>query len=66
MDDFTIVFSPRAKQRLVEMADYLYRQNVSNEFVVDYLNQFETWLATLLCQFPESGAPMPKYRENLP
>lgn len=50
MSDCTIVFSPRAKQRLEEIAEYLYQQNLSNEFVIDYLNRFETWLETLLCQ----------------
>lgn len=65
MSDLTIVFSPRAKQRLEEIADYLYQQNLSNEFVLDYLNQFENWLETLLCQFPESGTTMPKYGDGI-
>jgi len=31
-----------------EIADYLYQQDLSNEFVLDYMNRFETWLDTLL------------------
>jgi len=65
MSDCTIVFSPRAKQRLEEIAEYLYQQNLSNEFVIDYLNRFETWLETLLCQFPESGTPIPEYGDEI-
>ena len=61
MNDYTIVFSPHAKLRMEEIADYLYQKNLSKEFVVDYLNRFEIWLETLLCQFPESGTPMPEY-----
>ena len=61
MNDYTIVFSPHARLRMEEIADYLYQQSLSKEFVVDYLNRFEIWLETLLCQFPESGAPMPEY-----
>jgi len=65
MNDLIIVFSPRAKERLEEIADYLYQQNLSHEFVIDYLNRFETWLETLLCQFPESGTPMPEYGDGI-
>ncbi|VAX09713.1 hypothetical protein MNBD_GAMMA25-1234 [hydrothermal vent metagenome] len=61
MSDLTIVFSPRAKQRMEEIADYLYQQNLSQAFVVDYLNHFET----LLCQFLESGTPMPEYGDGI-
>ncbi len=53
------------QQRLAEVADYLYRQNLSNRFVLDYLQRFEDWLNTLLLQFPESGTPMPEFGENI-
>lgn len=65
MSEYRIVFSPRAQQRLAEVADYLYRQNLSNRFVLDYLQRFEDWLNTLLLQFPESGTPMPEFGENI-
>ncbi len=39
-----------------EIADYLYQQKLSNEFVLNYLSRFEIWLDTLLGQFPESGS----------
>ena len=65
MSERSIVFSPRAKQRLEDIADYLYQQNLSAEFVVDYLNRFESWLDTVLRQFPESGTPMPEFGENI-
>ena len=48
-----------------EIASYLYRQNLSNEFVLDYLNRFEDWLMTVLIQFPYSGAPMPEFGANI-
>jgi plasmid stabilization system protein ParE len=65
MNNRSIVFSPRAQQRLEEIADYLYQQNCSNKFVTDYLNRFETWLNTVLLQFPESGTPMPEYGQGI-
>ena len=65
MSSRTIVFSPRAKQRMEEIADYLYQQDLSNECVLDYLNRFESWLDTLLGQFPESGILLPEYGEGI-
>ncbi|PPD28530.1 MAG: hypothetical protein CTY19_18540 [Methylomonas sp.] len=60
-----IVFSPRAKQRLGEIADYLYGQNLSKEFVINYLKQFEAWLNVLLGQFPESSVLLPEYGDEI-
>ena len=65
MSDHVIIFSPRAKQRLEDMAEYLYRQSLSKEFVRSYLTQFQVWLETVLGQFPESGALMPEYGEGV-
>lgn len=65
MTSYPIVFSPRAQQRLAEMADYLYQQQLSKRFVLDYLQRFEDWLATLLGQFPESGTLMPEFGDNI-
>ena len=65
MSKYRIVFSPTARDRLVELADYLYRQNLSNRFVVDYLDQFERWLEAVLGQFPEAGTPMPQYGQGV-
>jgi plasmid stabilization system protein ParE len=65
MSEYCIVFSPRAQQRLAEVADYLYRQNLSNRFVLDYMQRFEDWLNTLLLQFPESGTPMPEFGDDI-
>jgi len=65
MSEYRIVFSPRAQQRLAEVADYLYRQNLSKRFVLDYMQRFEDWLNTLPLQFPESGTPMPEFGENI-
>lgn len=65
MNEYKIVFSPRARDKLVELADYLYQQKLSNRFVIDYLDQFEQWLETVLGQFPESGTPMPQYGKNV-
>jgi len=61
MSDTKIIFSPRAKQRLAEIADYLYQQDLSKAFVLKYLKQFNTWLHKVLIQFPESGTPMPEF-----
>ncbi|VAW97227.1 hypothetical protein MNBD_GAMMA21-865, partial [hydrothermal vent metagenome] len=49
MSDYNIVFSPRAHQRMMEIADYLYQQNLPGSFVLKYLNSIEAWLETLLC-----------------
>ncbi len=47
MNNYRIVFSPCAQQRLEEIADYLYQQQLSIQFVVSYLQRFEDWLITL-------------------
>lgn len=65
MNKRIIVFSPRAKQRLGEIADYLYSQNLSKAFVINYLKQFEAWLNVLLGQFPESGVLLPEYGDEI-
>jgi len=65
MSDIQVVLSPRAKQRLEEIADYLYKQNVSNSFVVSYLDKIHSWLQTLLIQFPESGILMPEFGKGI-
>ena len=65
MNELTIVFSPRAKLRLEEIAEYLFQQQLSSRFVVDYLSRFETWLNTVLGQFPESGTLIPEFGENI-
>jgi len=65
MNKHRIVFSPRARERLEEIADYLYQQHLSREFVLDYLNKFELWLEKVLGQFPESGTPMPQFGEGI-
>lgn len=65
MSEYRIVFSPRARQGLADVADYLYQQNLSQRFVLDYLQRFEDWLNTLLLQFPESGTPMPEFGDNI-
>jgi|GEM_PF-685858 plasmid stabilization system protein ParE len=65
MSDYQVVLSDRAKQRLSEIAAYLYEQSLSKEFVVNYLNSFESWLEMLLTEFPESGTLMPDYGKNV-
>ncbi|MCF6284618.1 MAG: type II toxin-antitoxin system RelE/ParE family toxin [Candidatus Hydrogenedentes bacterium] len=65
MNERSIVFSPRARERMEEIADYLYARNLSSEFVVDYLQRFETWLEKVLGVFPESGRPMPEFGEGV-
>lgn len=65
MNNYRIVFSPRAQQRLAEIVDYLYQQELSNQFVLEYLQRFEDWLSTLLGQFPESGTLMPEFGGNV-
>ena len=65
MNNYRIGFSPRAQQRLEEIADYLYQQQLSNQFVVNYLQRFEDWLITLLSQFPESGILMPEFGDDV-
>jgi len=65
MSSPSILFSPRAKQRMEEIADYLYQQELSKEFVLEYLKRIETWLNMLLGQFPESGVLMSEYGEGI-
>ena len=65
MNDYEIIFSLRAQARLKEIADYLYRQHMTKEFVVEYLNGFQRWLETVLLLFPESGTPMPDFGEGI-
>ena len=65
MNNRNIIFAPRAKKRLEDVAEYLYQQSRSKSFVRGYLRQFEEWLETLLGQFPESGTLMIEYGENI-
>ena len=65
MNNYRIGFSPRAQQRLEEIADYLYQQQLSNQCVLNYLQRFEDWLITLLSQFPESGTLMPEFGDDV-
>jgi len=46
---------------LEEISEYLYKQQLSKEFVRDYINRFEIWLESVLGQFPDSGSPMLEY-----
>ena len=41
MSNLRIEFSIHASQRMEDIADYLYQQNLSKKFVLDYLNKFE-------------------------
>jgi len=65
MSSKRIVFSPRARDRLAEIADYLYRQNQSRSFVTRYLDSFSQFLETVLLQFPECGTPLPDFGEDI-
>ncbi|MES0490774.1 MAG: type II toxin-antitoxin system RelE/ParE family toxin [Leptospirales bacterium] len=56
-----IIFSPIAIDRLSEIAEYLYQQNQSKTFILDYLGSLETYLNSVLSQFPESGTPMEQF-----
>ncbi|PKM19183.1 MAG: type II toxin-antitoxin system RelE/ParE family toxin [Gammaproteobacteria bacterium HGW-Gammaproteobacteria-15] len=56
-----LVFSPRASERLAQIATHLSEQGLPNTFVIKYLNQFELWLEKVLIEFPDSGIPMPEY-----
>lgn len=40
MNERDIVFSPRARERLEEIVEYLYGRHLSSEFVLDYIEQF--------------------------
>lgn len=48
-----------------EIAEYLYQQDLSKEFVLDYMARFESWLETLLGQYPESGMMQPEYSHGV-
>ena len=65
MSSGEIVFSPRAKQRMEEIAEYLYQQDLSRGFVLNYMDRFESWLQILLGQFPESGILQSEYGEGV-
>ena len=65
MSNKEIVFSPLAQQRFQELANYLYQQQLSKKFVLDYLTQFERWLENILGLFPESGRLMSELGEDV-
>lgn len=54
MSNLQLVFSPRAKERLLQIAEYLAGQGLENAFVIEYLNQFELWLNKVLLEFVHS------------
>lgn len=57
MNKLPLVFSPRAMERLTQIADYLSEQGLPNAFVIDYLNQLELWLQKVLIQIPRIWNP---------
>ncbi len=59
MSRHRIVFSPRARQRLEDIAEYLYQKKLSKVFVLQYLQKFETWLETLRGSFLNPASPCP-------
>ncbi len=61
MNKRRIVFSPRASERLAQIATFLSEQGLSNTFIINYLQQFERWLNQVLIEFPDSGIPMPEF-----
>ncbi|NRQ43982.1 type II toxin-antitoxin system RelE/ParE family toxin [Rheinheimera sp. YQF-2] len=65
MSKLTLVFSPRASERLEQIATHLSEQSLPNTFIVEYLNQFELWLNKVLIEFPDSGIPMPEYGTDI-
>ncbi|WP_027670446.1 type II toxin-antitoxin system RelE/ParE family toxin [Rheinheimera baltica] len=65
MSKLTLAFSPRASERLGQIAAHLSEQGLSNAFVIDYLNQFELWLNKVLLEFPDSGVPMPQFGADI-
>jgi plasmid stabilization system protein ParE len=60
-----IVFTKKANERLVDIADYLYQQNCSISFVVNYIKDFRIQLRNILTPFPEAGKMVPEYGENI-
>ncbi|WP_286050001.1 hypothetical protein [Rheinheimera sp. KL1] len=48
MSNLQLIFSPRAKERLLQIAEYLSGQGLENAAVIEYLNQFELWLNKVL------------------
>ena len=65
MSKRSIIFSPHAQKRLEDIADYLYRQQLSKAFIRDYIDRIESWLEMVLGQFPDSGRPIPEYGDDI-
>ncbi len=65
MRRLTLFFSIKAQQRLEELADYLFIQTQSPEFVIKHLDQLETYLRHLLTLFPEAGTPTENYGNGI-
>lgn len=65
MSKLTLVFSPRASERLAQIATHLSEQSLPNSFIVEYLNQFELWLNKVLLEFPDSGIPMSEFGADI-
>jgi len=64
-NEIEIVLSPKAKKRLEDYANYLYKQNKSKDFICEYLNKIENYLDNTLRLFPESGTLMPDYGKGI-
>jgi plasmid stabilization system protein ParE len=65
MNDYSIVFSPRALSRLEELTDYLFTETQSSDFVIKYINSLEEYLESVLRLFPESGTRVTEYGEGI-
>ena len=61
MSELNIKFSPRAKQRLEDITDFLLEQTGSKTFVINFINSLKEYLYKILGMFPEAGTPMLEY-----
>ena len=60
-----IVFTYKANERLIEIANYLHRQKCSKNFIIKYIKGFRKQLKKVLIPFPESGTSVPEFGKNV-
>lgn len=65
MSSIEIIFTARAKIRLENITDYLLKETQSPNFVIRYLDDIENYITEILTLFPESGAPLSDWGNDI-
>lgn len=61
MPTLEVLFSPRARVRLEELADYVFERSRSVETTLNFIDRLEGYICDMLSRYPEAGRPAKEY-----